>query len=118
MSKLGISTLVVGPAYGRDYKTAAEARKAWDENRDFTCLGLYQGVATSQADCYEAECNVQIRFNNLENVLFIPWEEMRDTKGVIPEWDEATFGPQDEATLAMNKYDIEAVMKHLDGGRP
>lgn len=113
MSKLPVSTLIVGPAYGRDYKTPAEARKAWDENRDFVCFGPYRGTATNQADCYELECNVQIRFSNLEKVLFIPWEEMRNTKGVIPEWDEETFGPQDEEVLAMDKYDIEAVMKHM-----
>jgi len=94
-----VSTIIVGPAYGRDYKSAKEARKAWDENRDFVCFGPFGGMATSQADCFELGYNVQIRYSKLEKALFIPAEEMKDVRGVIPEWDSETFGPQEEGDV-------------------
>ena len=111
-SKLAIDTLTVGPAYGRDYKSKAEVMKAWDENRDFICYGHYQGTATSQGDCYELGVNVQIRYNKLEKVIYIPHSELKDTRNVIPEWDEKTFGkqePEDLSDLGLDEDDIRAL---------
>lgn len=112
-----METIIVGPAYGRDYKTKAEALKAWNDNRDFVCYGKYKGMATSQADCFNLKCNVEIRYANLEKAIFIPADELKDVNGVIPEWDTETFGSQDdEGDLAgVDEDDLAAVMKHLEG---
>lgn len=114
-SKLGIDTLTIGPAYGRDYKSKAEVMKAFDEGRDFICYGQYQGTAVTQGECFEYGVNVQIRYSKLEKVIYIPHAQLKDTRGVIPEWDEKTFGPQDDdlAALGLDEDDIRALESYF-----
>jgi len=110
-------TIIVGPAYGRDYKYAKEARQAWDENRDFICYGRYKGMATNQADCFNMKCDVEIRYNNLEKVIYIPYFELKDVNGVVPEWDSEVFGDPDDEFGGATEEDIAYVISRMEEGK-
>ena len=43
-------SLLVTPAYGRDYLTEEQARKAWDDGKDFLCYGTSSYVNKEDAE--------------------------------------------------------------------
>lgn len=46
------TTITVSPRYGRDYKSAEEAQRAFLDHRDFTVRsGPWAGAAVSIGDC-------------------------------------------------------------------
>ncbi len=53
---------VLSPAYGRDYNTASEALKAFEDGKDFVCRGRYCSVKDFK------DAMVEIRFNNSKEV--------------------------------------------------
>lgn len=60
--------LVLVPAYGRDYKTIAEASNAWHDNFDFKIIaGNYRGSYINKADAIKYDVGlVQILFDKRE----------------------------------------------------
>lgn len=43
--------LEVGPAYGRDYKSAAAVRQDWNDGKDFMMLSVMHGVDAHGTYC-------------------------------------------------------------------
>lgn len=63
-------TLVVSPAYGRDYKTAKEALADWEKGKDFKIQGppVFCGTYCSIRDSNKFEA-VEIRFKKLTELV-------------------------------------------------
>jgi len=76
-----MNNLILTPAYGRDYKTAKEARQAWDDNKDFVVAnvvgvyGRWSGKYCSKRTIETAEVDppdqIEIRFKHLANFIII-----------------------------------------------
>jgi hypothetical protein len=70
-------TLTLRPAFGRDYKTADEARKGWASGHDFALepSGSYTSIRDMQngvwADAGFDVGALVIRFNKMQRVLYI-----------------------------------------------
>jgi len=64
-----INLLTVSPAYGRDYKSAKDARADWDSGKDFYAQGLtFQGYLSShdsEALKKDGFTGIMIRYGNL-----------------------------------------------------
>lgn len=61
----------LGPAYGRDYKTADEVTKAFNDNKDFTMLSMgHNGTYCSKRDFKEG-LFVMLRYSNLKKVTTV-----------------------------------------------
>jgi hypothetical protein len=67
--------LTLSPAYGRDYKSKADAKQAWEEGKDWTIEGMHPdaGRYTSirdidmfLADGYDS---VRLRYNGLRDLV-------------------------------------------------
>lgn len=60
---------VVSPAFGRDYRSASEARKAWQDGQDFIHESrLHTGGGTYiNRDDVPAGSTIEIRFQKLES---------------------------------------------------
>ena len=66
------------PAYGRDYKSRAEARAAFLEQRqDFLCLpmGRYCSVRDARAMQEDGITHLHIRFKQMREVFVLPIAE-------------------------------------------
>jgi hypothetical protein len=61
---------VVG-AYGRDYKSAKEAKKDWRGGRDFriVTVGAFDGAYINRQDAKAANLTVMIRYKNLTMIV-------------------------------------------------
>jgi hypothetical protein len=59
--------LEVIPAYGRDYKTQAEVKAAWESNLDFLVAPL--GPYINKQDAEREDANVIIRYDRLRKVV-------------------------------------------------
>lgn len=58
------------PAYGRDYKTAKEAKEAWESGKDF--LGDYQlGFKYVNKADIPKPCTVNLRYKRLMNIAVV-----------------------------------------------
>lgn len=69
--------MVVKPAYGRIYKSAAEVKAAWKDNRDFVILDMHSGpgLYVNRADALKVRTvqGVEIRYGaRLEKALYFP----------------------------------------------
>lgn len=82
--------LTIGPAYGRDYKTADEAFKAWIEGKDFYIYTPGQASYLNRYDLEEYNTTetsrtVRIRYNQLTELLFVTlvgdWKSGKWVKG-------------------------------------
>lgn len=56
------------PAYGRDYKSAAQARADWDAGKDFTHEP--SGRMMSLRDCKPGD-SVELRYGQLRKLIII-----------------------------------------------
>lgn len=59
------------PAFGRDYKTAKDAKADWESGKDFIIQDMFSAfdgkpINKEQAD--DACMNIQIRFNRLTKI--------------------------------------------------
>ena len=75
-------THAVSPAYNRDYKTASEARAAWDEGKDFihecgphcpNSGGMYLNKA--DVDQFAPNDGVEVHFNSLTRSVVVKEEK-------------------------------------------
>lgn len=79
--------MILVPAYGRDYKTAAEVRKDWEAGKDFRICDVssrWNGAYTSVRD-YKGtnwpEGPSYIRYNRLTELTHIDeWEEAEEVQ--------------------------------------
>lgn len=66
---------VLAPAYGRDYKLAADVEKDWNANKDFVLFGptgqTYVNKWDSNALLAEGFTSVKIRYNKLERFITV-----------------------------------------------
>lgn len=71
-----MNTAVIVPAYGRDYKTEADALKAFNEGRDFimcTITDRWVGKPCNKADLMGSEyTQAEIRYNNQHDLVIVP----------------------------------------------
>jgi hypothetical protein len=72
------SSLTLTPRYGRDYKSKAEALKAWTDGADFTVADMFNrwhGAATSIRDSAdlkaEGTTSVHIRYRKLTMICVV-----------------------------------------------
>lgn len=80
--------MILVPAYGRDYKTAAEVRKDWEAGKNFLIrdvgMGRDNGRYCSKTDFDRATCDKvgsYIRYNRLTELTHIgEWEESDSEK--------------------------------------
>lgn len=58
--------ITVVPAYGRDYKSQKEVQEAWDANKDFQCVGVFQYgyINKLDRDKYSPDDQVSVRYAN------------------------------------------------------
>lgn len=71
-----VTTLVVTPAYGRDYRTEAEALAGWAGGHDFRnetigVPGTYVGCGETDLMIQMGVQRVQIRFNKKQDVTVV-----------------------------------------------
>ena len=71
-------TVILVPAYGKDYKSAKEAKTAFEADRDF----LIQDISCPEDGRYAARRNlksdydeVKIRYNRLMDFTFVRMED-------------------------------------------
>jgi len=80
--------MILVPAYGRDYKTAAAVKKDWEANKDFRIgdisMGRWDGAYINKAQ-YDTgveqkhKTGSYIRYNKLTELTHIgQWEEADD----------------------------------------
>lgn len=90
--------MILVPAYGRDYKTAAEVKADWEAGKDFKIadvLSEWNGAYTSIRDTKEhlgdaayswSTEHSYIRYNKLTQLTFIgKWEEAEDYDTIASE---------------------------------
>ena len=68
-----IRSIIIAPAYGRDYKSAAEARQAYYAGKDFIIESIdspYWGTYCSIRDLKSYD--VEIRFDRCRKFTIIP----------------------------------------------
>lgn len=66
-------SLTVVPAYGRDYKSAKDVKKAWDENKDFKInqfMHPYDGSYINKQDAPKGS-TINVRFDQNRKVTVI-----------------------------------------------
>lgn len=72
-------TMILVPAYGRDYRTAAEVKKDWEDGKDFQIATIghpYYGKYCSISDNGPDFVGGYIRYNRLTLLTFIgKWVE-------------------------------------------
>lgn len=68
-----MNTLVVTPAYGRDYPSAAKAIEAWNEGKDFMAANLTRTYVSKQdlANYPHSFTHVNIRYRKLQKVAVV-----------------------------------------------
>jgi hypothetical protein len=75
-------TAVLEPAYGRDYKTEAEALKAFNEGKDFimcTITDRWVGKPCNKADLMASDyTQAEIRYNGLRDLVIVPLGSIDD----------------------------------------
>lgn len=59
----------VVPAYGQDYKTQAEVKRAWAEGKDFKIP--YSGTYCSKAEADRLGWHVNVRYANMRKVVTV-----------------------------------------------
>lgn len=57
------------PAYGRDYKTAAQVKAAWSEGKDFRDAATGQYFSVRDVETFGLV--VHLRYNNLRKVVSV-----------------------------------------------
>lgn len=60
--------VIVSPAYGRDYKSKAEAEASFREGKDFKCHNLGVGGTYCSIRDFQKGTEVEIRYNRLRNI--------------------------------------------------
>lgn len=65
--------LTLKPAYGRDYKTAEEVRRAFDEGKDFLVAVCGKFGCYANKEDIKGK-HIKIRFNKLEDFTIIHGE--------------------------------------------
>lgn len=63
------SYVVAVPAYGRDYKSEAAVRRAWEAGNDFRCLPQGEYINKQDADHYKVA--VRVRYNNQTKTVLL-----------------------------------------------
>ncbi len=86
-------SLVLIPAYGRDYNTAAEVKADWEKNKDFkiASIGPYAGqfINKQDADSMGIPKGSYIRYKRLSELTFVGvWEEPESENETCEETDE------------------------------
>lgn len=68
-----MNALVVTPAYGRDYPSAAKAIEAWNEGKDFKAANLTRTYVSKQdlVNFPHGFTQVNIRYQKLQKVAVV-----------------------------------------------
>jgi len=64
--------MTVTPAYGRDYKSAIDAKAAWNSGKDFIIQDItsrWDGSYINKQDADGNGVKVMIRYNSLRNIV-------------------------------------------------
>lgn len=67
-------TYTVVPAYGRDYKSAAEVRNDYEDGKDFTVQDIscpWDGAKVSIRECEDMGIRLRVRYNRLTEVVVL-----------------------------------------------
>ena len=69
--------LDIQPAYGRDYKSIAEVKAAWESSKDFQIIhsGAYVSIRESNLLLADGITELNVRYGNLRKKLIIVLEK-------------------------------------------
>ncbi len=75
------------PAYGRDYKSAAEVKEAYESGVDFILMDISDSFHGRYCSCRDFPGKVvELRYKKLERVTFHKWDP--PPQGLYPRMNE------------------------------